>query len=71
VQVISNPKKYKYQYRRIMGADLKYPIEVMKNKKGKWEILDGLHRLVKAKVLGQTVVKVRKVPYSKIKEILK
>lgn len=70
-QVMSDPKKYRYQYNRIMASNLKYPIDVMKNKKGKWEILDGLHRLVKAKILGHKTVKVRKVSTAKIKDILK
>jgi len=70
-QVLKNPKKYKKQYERIMKADLKYPIEVMKNQKGLWEILDGLHRLVKAHLSGQKEVNIRKIPSSEIPNIKK
>ncbi|MBI2410835.1 MAG: hypothetical protein HYV32_03010 [Candidatus Kerfeldbacteria bacterium] len=34
----------------------------MKNKKGRWGILDGLHRLVKLYMAGQSTVNVRKIP---------
>ncbi len=69
-QVIKNKTKYKYQYNRIMNSNLKFPIDVTKNKKGRWEILDGLYRLVKAKVLGLTKVNVRKISASQLKELL-
>ncbi len=55
--------------KKIDNADLKYPIDIMENK-GRWLILDGLHRLVKAHELGQKTVRVRKVPREKISEIL-
>ncbi len=66
--VINYPKKYQKEYDRIMRSDLSYPIDIMKNK-GRWLILDGLHRLVKAKILNKTTVEVRKIPRSKISEI--
>lgn len=69
-QVIRNKRKYRYQYNRIMNSDLRFPIDVAKNKKGKWEILDGLHRLVKAKILGLTKVNVRKISPAQLKELL-
>ncbi len=67
-QVLANPEKYKEEYARIMKANLKYPIDIMFNK-GRWLILDGLHRLVKAKVQGMKKVNVRKVPRSDIPKI--
>ncbi|MDO8467529.1 MAG: ParB N-terminal domain-containing protein [Nanoarchaeota archaeon] len=69
-QVINNADKFKSEYDRTMKADLNYPIDIMFNK-GQWLILDGLHRLMKAKILGMKKVRVRKVPHSKINEILK
>ncbi len=69
-QVISNKSKYSYQFNRIMNADLKYPIDITKNHKGKWEILDGLHRLVKARIIGLTTVNVRKVSSKQLKKLL-
>jgi uncharacterized ParB-like nuclease family protein len=60
-EIIKNPEKYKDEYERTMNADLLYPIDIMENK-GRWVILDGLHRLMKASILGQKTVRVRKVP---------
>ncbi len=69
-EVAINPKKHKKEYQRVMNADLRYPLDIMLNK-GRWLMLDGLHRLVKAKILGWEKVKVRKISRSKIKGILK
>lgn len=70
-QVLKNKRKYRYQYNRIMNSNLKYPIDIAKSGKGKWKILDGLHRLVKARVLGLTKVNVRKISSTQLKELLK
>ncbi|HLD05523.1 MAG TPA: ParB/RepB/Spo0J family partition protein [Candidatus Nanoarchaeia archaeon] len=69
-QVIQSPNEFKEEYRRTMKADLSHPIDIMENK-GRWLILDGLHRLVKAKILGYTRVKVRRIPRSAIPKIKK
>lgn len=69
-EVIKNPEKYDDEYKRTMNSDLKYPIDIMENK-GRWLILDGLHRLMKAYIQGQKTVSVRKIPRDKIPEILK
>jgi hypothetical protein len=68
--VINFPKNHQEEYYRTMKSDLSYPIDIMENK-GRWLILDGLHRLVKAKMLGKNEIEVRKVPRSKIAEIEK
>ncbi len=70
IEIINNPEKYKEEYERTMKADLKYPIDIMENK-GRWLILDGLHRLMKAYILNMKTVKVRIIPRDKIPEILK
>ncbi|MGV8142254.1 MAG: hypothetical protein ACP5NS_01305 [Candidatus Pacearchaeota archaeon] len=69
-EIINNPKKYKEEYERTMKADLKYPIDIMENK-GRWLILDGLHRLMKAHILKMKKVNVRIIPRDKIPKILK
>jgi len=69
-EVINNPEKYKSQYNRVMESDISYPIDVMENK-GRLVILDGLHRLVKCKLLGMNKVNVRIIPRSEIKNISK
>lgn len=66
--VINNSKKFKSQYDRIMETDISYPIDIMENK-GRFVILDGLHRLVKCKLLGMNKVKVRIIPRSEIPNI--
>lgn len=68
--VINSPLKYQSQYDRIMKADISYPIDIMENK-GRFVILDGLHRLVKCKLLGIQKVKVRIIPRSEIPNISK
>lgn len=69
-EVIENPEKYSDEYTRTMKSDLAYPIDIMENK-GRWLILDGLHRLMKAYIQGQKTVNVRKISRNKIPEILK
>lgn len=70
IDVINNPSKYKKQYDRIMNSDISYPIDIMENK-GRFVILDGLHRLVKCKILGMNKVKVRIIPRREIPNISK
>lgn len=69
-QVVSDPEKYKVEYDRTMKADLSHPIDIMENK-GRWLILDGLHRLVKARILGYDKISVRKIPRTEIPKIQK
>ncbi|MDD2935156.1 MAG: ParB N-terminal domain-containing protein [Candidatus Pacebacteria bacterium] len=68
IEVIENPEKYKREYDRTMKADLSHPIDIMENK-GRWLILDGLHRLMKSFILGKKQVNVRIIPPEKIPEI--
>lgn len=70
IDVINNPNKFKSEYDRIMNSDISYPIDVMENK-GRLVILDGLHRLVKYKILGMDKMKVRIIPRSEIPNIAK
>lgn len=69
-EVIDNPEAHKEEYERTMRADLIHPIDIMENK-GRWLILDGLHRLMKASILGMSRVNVRKVPRERIPDIVK
>jgi hypothetical protein len=70
VWMLKNPDKYPERVKRVMGSDLQYPLDIV-FWKGKWLLLDGLHRLVKAKMLGQDKVKVRKIPKEAISKIKK
>ena len=69
IDVINKPEEHKGEHERTMKADLIHPIDVMENK-GRWLILDGLHRLMKASILGQKKVSVRIVPRDQISNIL-
>ena len=68
-EVIEKPNAHKAEYDRTMKADLSYPIDIMENK-GRWLILDGLHRLMKASILGMQTVKVRKISRDYISDIV-
>ena len=70
IWVIEKPDKYPERNKRIMKSNLKYPLDVM-FWKDRWLLLDGLHRLVKAKMIGQKTVKVRKIPQEVIPLIKK
>ena len=59
-QVLDDPDKYYGEYERTANADLSHPIDIM-FWHNRWLILDGLHRLMKARTLGATKVNVRKV----------
>jgi hypothetical protein len=61
-EVINNPEKYLFHWKKIQECDTQYPLDIMKNKSGRWGILDGLHRLVKLHLNGEVKVKVRKIP---------
>lgn len=68
-EVIDNPETHKEEYERTMRADISHPIDIMENK-GRWLILDGLHRLMKLAISGEKIIKVRKISRDKIPEIL-
>jgi len=69
-EVIDKKEGTKEHQKKIEEADLSYPIDIMENK-GRWVILDGLHRLVKAYNSGMRKIKVRKIPREKNAEILR
>lgn len=70
IDVVNNNQKYQEEYKKTMKANLDYPIDIMENK-NKYLILDGLHRLVKAKILGYKKVNVRIIPRTEIENIKK
>jgi hypothetical protein len=58
--LIENFDKELFHAKKINDADLQYPIEIYLHK-GKWIILDGVHRYTKAVKLGHKTIKVRRV----------
>ncbi len=69
-QVMTEPDRYKDEFLRMLESDPGYPIDIMRNK-GRWLILDGLHRLMRLSREGKDTVRVRKIPRSKIPAIQK
>lgn len=70
IWALQNPDQYPQRIQRIMSANLDYPLDIM-HWRGRWLLLDGLHRLAKSKLLGHKTVKVRKIPQSAIPAIQK
>lgn len=68
--VLDKPETYREEFERTMKADLSHPLDIM-FWKGKWLMLDGLHRLIKQKQLGYSRVNVRKIPQKYIPQIKK
>ena len=70
IDVMDSPSTHEEEFNRTMRTDLAYPVDIMMNK-GRWLILDGLHRLVKARIQDIRKIKVRRIPRSEIKNIEK
>jgi len=51
--VLASPESYQNDYRRIIEADMSYPIIVT----NKYEVVDGVHRLTKAHLEGVSTIK--------------
>lgn len=60
--VMDNLERYPKHRDRMAQSDTSYPLDIMKNKKGEWLTLDGLHRFAKLVLDGATTVRVRKIP---------
>jgi hypothetical protein len=53
--VAANPERYQADYERTMAADLSRPINVI-HLRGRWVVMDGLHRLLKASLCGHEMI---------------
>lgn len=59
-EILDNPNLSASHYNRISNADLSYPILVYRNVLEGWQrIIDGLHRLARAYMLGQKTIHVK------------
>jgi len=58
---MKSPQNYPTHMARLTACDTTFPIDIMQNPHGKWLILDGLHRLVRLVMEGNTTVRVRKL----------
>ncbi|MFA6534347.1 MAG: hypothetical protein WCT37_04205 [Patescibacteria group bacterium] len=68
-EVISQNAGSQNEQNKMAQADTAYPLDILENK-GRWLVLDGLHRLAKLYKQGQKKVKVRIVPRERLPEIL-
>ena len=68
-QVKADPARYEEHFKRAMAADLDHPLDLM-IRSDRWVILDGVHRLLKADLLGLSHVQVRRLPAAMLPLIL-
>ena len=64
--VLKSPYRYAEEYQRMQRASLIFPLDIIWFR-GRWLILDGVHRLLKAHEQGLDEIMVRKVPRSALK----
>ena len=57
--VAANPESHRDQWLRTMASDLRFPLDCYLGPGGRVTVLDGVHRLLKASVLGCRTVRVR------------
>ena len=50
-EFLAEPQAHPQHAERVANADLSYPLHVIRRRE-RWLILDGIHRLVKAEILG-------------------
>ena len=60
-EVAADPRRFHEQYARTLAADLRYPLHVL-DRPERLTLLDGVHRLLKADLLGHRTVTVKLVP---------
>lgn len=68
LDVFEDRESYPDHVLRTMAADLSSPIDVTLRGE-RWFILDGVHRLLKARMLGAPAVRVRKVPADELERL--
>lgn len=68
IDVAAEPARHAAQHARTLAADLAYPLAGTMME-GRLVLLDGLHRLLKARLLGITTVQVRVLPADRIDDI--
>lgn len=66
-EVAARPDRFRDQYGRTLAADLQFPIHLLDKRHP--IILDGLHRLLKAKMIGCELIPVKMLPVARLDEI--
>ncbi len=67
-QVMDDPRRSPAERDRIENASLEFPLDVYLNR-DRLMILDGVHRLAKAAMLGLSEVRIRRVPRGAVRVI--
>jgi len=65
-EVLTQPDKYKEDYKRILEADLRYPILITE----KLEVIDGNHRITKSFLEHKGSIRARIIPKRFLKELI-
>ena len=68
-RLLDHPQLSMSHYQKVLEANLDYPIDYTFYK-GKNKIIDGLHRLTKAKILGLEKVRARYVPLKMLLKLI-
>ena len=61
LDLLEAPHRHLEQLERTLRSDLAFPLDITL-RSGRWFVLDGVHRLLKAVLAGERTVSVRKVP---------
>jgi hypothetical protein len=68
LDVLAAPERHAEQFARTRAADLSYPMHITL-RDGRWFVLDGVHRLLKAVLIGATHVSVYKLSSDDLEQI--
>ncbi|MGW6280809.1 hypothetical protein [Kribbella sp. NPDC055071] len=68
-EVAADPAKYHEQWDRVLAADSRQPLHVVRRANGRLTILDGIHRLLRAELEGLPTIVVHVLPWEDLDEI--
>jgi hypothetical protein len=66
--ILKAPERYGDQFRRTLAADMGKPIHITL-RHGRWFVLDGVHRLLKAVLVGAETVRAHKLSPEQLAQI--
>jgi hypothetical protein len=67
-EVAQNPQAFPEQYARTLAADTRFPLHLIA-RPSRLTVLDGMHRLLKARMEGHRTVLAKKVPAERLDDI--
>lgn len=66
--VLAAPDRFPAQYARTLEVDLGLPVDVTAHL-GRWVVVDGVHRLLKAVALEHTAIAMRELPGAAVRSL--